>query len=215
MIEMFRGSDDEVGYGGVRILPVMFQDDIMRAVDSVLAARAGNVKVNAVRNAKQLRLNPDKTSYIMFGGKKELAMAREEISKSPIMCGQFKTKEKVVDKWLGDMFHQDGLPASVRATIEEREAKVKGTCYEAVAIVEDWRAQVIGGFRSAIHLFEMAIIPTLLYNAEMWIGISKESEEKLGNLQLFFLRLAMKVPQGTPKLALRSETGVMSMKLRC
>ena len=60
----------------------------------------------------------------------------------------------------------------------------------------------------------MAILPTLLYNAETWIGITKESEEKLENLQLFFLRLALKVPQGTPKLALRSETGVLSMKLR-
>ena len=34
MMEMFRGSDDEVSYGGVRILPVMFQDDVMRAVDN-------------------------------------------------------------------------------------------------------------------------------------------------------------------------------------
>ena len=74
------------------ILPVMFQGDIMRAVDSVLAARAGNVKVNAVMNAKQLQLTPDMTTYIMFGGKKELAVAREEISISPIMCGQFMTK---------------------------------------------------------------------------------------------------------------------------
>jgi hypothetical protein len=110
------------------------------------------------------------------------------------------TKEKVVDKWLGDMFHQDGLSASVRATIEEREAKIIGACYKAVAIVKDWRAQVIGGFHSAIDLFEMAILPTLVYNAETWIGITKESEEKLENLQLLFLRLALKVPQRTPQL---------------
>jgi hypothetical protein len=49
-------------------------------VDSILAARAGNVKVNTVMNAKQLHLNHDKTSYIMFGGKKKLAVAREGIS---------------------------------------------------------------------------------------------------------------------------------------
>ena len=60
-------------------------------------------------------------------------------------------------------------------TIEARDAKVKGACYETVAIVEDWRAQVIGGFHSAIDLFELAILPTLLYNAETWIGINKES----------------------------------------
>ena len=69
---------------------------------------------------------------------------------SPIMCGSFMTKEKVEDKWLGDMFHQDGLAASVMATITSREAKVKGACYEAAAIVVDWRAQVVGGFMSAI-----------------------------------------------------------------
>ena len=38
------------------------------------------------------------------------------------------------------MFHQEGLSASVIATIKDREAKVKGACYEAAAIVEDWRA---------------------------------------------------------------------------
>ena len=75
---------------------------------------------------KQLKLNPDKTSYILFGKKKELEVAREEISLSPIVCGNFTTKEKVMDKWLGDLFHQGGLAASVEATIEDRESKVKG-----------------------------------------------------------------------------------------
>ena len=34
------------------------------------------------------------------------------------------------------------------------------------------------------------------------------------NLQLFFVRLVLRVPQGTPKVALRSETGLLSIKLR-
>ena len=107
----------------------------MRAVDSVDAARAGNVKVNSVMRSKQLQLNPDKTSYIMFGRKKDLALERQETERSPIMCGNFITREKVMDKWLGDIFHQDGLAAYVRATLADREAKVKGAFYEAVAIV--------------------------------------------------------------------------------
>ena len=40
---------------------------------------------------------------------------------------------------------------------------MKACCYEAAAIVEDMRAQCGGGFRSAIDLLEMAILPTLLY----------------------------------------------------
>ena len=214
MVDMFQGSEDEVRYGGVRMLPLMFQDDIMRAVDSISAARAGNVKVDSVMKSKQLCLNPDKTGYIMFGHKREVAAAREEVVVSPIVCGNFITKEKVADKWLGDMFHQEGLAASVIATIDDREPKVKAAFYEAAAIVEDWRCQVVGGYLSALDLFELAILPTLLYNAETWMDISKAAVERLENLQLFYLRLTLRVPQSTPKIALRAETGMLSMKLR-
>ena len=214
IVDMFAGSEEEVGYGGVRVLPLMFQDDIMRVAGSVLSARAGNVKVAAVMRSKQLRLNPDKTGYIIVGKKRAVEEVRREIEMEPIMCGDFVTKEKVCDKWLGDMFHQDGLAASVTATIEDREPKIKGALYEAAAIVDDWRAQCIGGFRSAVDLWELAILPTLLYNSETWVHIPKVAVDKLEDLQLFFVRLILRVPQGTPKVALQSETGLLSMKLR-
>ena len=211
---MFTGSEDEIGYGGVRVLPLMFQDDIMRAAGSVHSARAGNVKVAAVMRSKQLCLNPDKTGYIIFGRRKSVEVIRQEIEREPIRCGDFITKEKVCDKWLGDMFHQDGLSASVVATINDRKPKVKGALYEAAAIVEDWRAQCIGGFRSALDLWELAILPTLLYNSEMWVNIPKAAEETLEDLQCSFVRLILRVPRGTPRVALQSETGLLSMKLR-
>jgi hypothetical protein len=214
MVEMFSGSEDEVSYGGVRVLPLMFQDDIMRATDSVASARAGNIKVAAVMRSKQLCLNVDKTGYIIFGKEKDVEEVRKEIVREPIGCCDFITKEKVCDKWLGDLFHQDGLAASVLATVKEREAKIKGACYEVAAIVEDWRAQCLGGFRCAIDLFQLAILPSLLYNSETWVEIPSEAEDILENLQLFFVRLVLRVPQGTPKVALRSETGLLSMKLR-
>ena len=214
MVEMFAGSQEEVSYGGVRILPLMFQDDIMRAAGSVTSARVGNIKVNAVMRSKQLCLNVDKTGYILFGKKKDVEEARREIKEEPICCGDFITREKVCDKWLGDLFHQDGLAASVLATVKDREAKIKGACYEVAAIIEDWRAQCLGGFRCALDLFQLAIIPSVLYNSETWVQIPAEAVEILENLQLFFVRLILKVPQGTPKAALRSETGLLSMKLR-
>ena len=130
------------------------------------------------------------------------------------MCGNFVTKEKVADKWLGNLFHQNGLAASVMATIMERQPKVKAACYEAAAIIDDWRMQCIGGFLCAIDIFELAILPTLLYNADTWVVISKEALEKLEDIQHFFIRLVLRVPKGTPLPALRSETGMMSMKIR-
>ena len=117
--EMFASSGDEVGYGAVKIQPLMFQDDIMRAVGSVEAARAGCIKVNSVMNSKQLELNKDKTSFIIYGRKDDVARVRKEVENSPIMCGSFATKERIMDKWSGDMLHQDGLAASVKATVED------------------------------------------------------------------------------------------------
>ena len=133
---------------------------------------------------------------------------------SPIICSGFITREKYCDKWLGDMFHGDGLGECVMATIREREAKVKSACYEAAAIVEDWRSQCIGGFRSALDLFELTILPTLLNNAETWVEMTEEAVNMLEELQLFFVRLVLRVPKSTPKPALKSETGLTSMKLR-
>ena len=60
----------------------------------------------------------------------------------------------------------------------------------------------------------MAILPTLLYNAETWVEISREAEERLENIQLFYLRLVLRLPKGTPKPALLSETGLLGMKYR-
>ena len=140
VVDMFGGSDKEVRYVGV---PAMFQDDIMRAADSIEAARAGNIKMASVMYSKQLTLNQDKTGFILFGKEARTRQARKEIALSPIFCGDFITKEKVADKWLGDMFHQGGLAESVLATISDREPKIKAACYDAAAIVKDWRSQCL------------------------------------------------------------------------
>ena len=44
--------------------------------------------------------------------------------------------------------------------------------------------------------------------------MDKQTEERLEDLQLFFVRLILRVPVSTPKAALRSETGLRSMKHR-
>ena len=124
-MKMFAVSDDEVRYGSVRIVPLMFQADIMRALDGVADARAGNIKVTSTMKSKQLQLNPNKTSFIMFGKKTLVEDATIEVAISPITCGSVVTKEKVADKCLGDMFHQGVLAASVIATIKDREPEVR------------------------------------------------------------------------------------------
>ena len=85
---MFKGSKDEVCYGDIRAQPIIFQDDIIRMNDDVLAASAGNIKLNMVMSQKQLKF----IGYILMGGSEVVDRTRGLLSKSPLLCGQFETK---------------------------------------------------------------------------------------------------------------------------
>ena len=102
----------------------------------------------------------------------------------------------------------------VKANIDDREPKVRASCFEAAAIIKDWRAQCVGGFRTALDIFELEILPPLLYNAETCADISEDTVERLEKIQLLFLRLVLRVLGGRPKPALRSETGMLSMRTK-
>ena len=111
-------------------------------------------------------MHPDKTGIIVFGRREQRVNAEKELSNNPVKFDHFEMKTKVKDKWLGEILHEDGLAASVHATILDREGKVKGAIREAIAIMEDFRMQKIGGLMGGIDLWEVAIIPSLLNNAE-------------------------------------------------
>ena len=109
---------------------------------------------------------------------------------------------------------RDGLDASIKATVVSRSGKVKAAIFEIKAIIEDLRMQSIGGLLCAIDIWELAIIPSLMFNSEMWVGISEESILQLESIQNLFLRTLLETPFSTPKPAMKWETGVLSMKTR-
>ena len=211
MNEHFEGSSDEVKYGGVKIQPEIFQDDILRLAPDVASARAGNVKIDSVMKQKQLQLNDTITGYILMGDPTIANVTRRELSAVPLMCGSIKTKEKNEDKYLGDML-AESLSQSILATINDRQAKVRGAMMEAKLLVEDFRSQAIGGILSGLDLWEAAIIQTLLYNCSIWMEIGKVAEDKLEDLQLYYLRLLLAVPVSCPKVALCLHMGSLAMK---
>ena len=85
---------------------------------------------------------------------------------------------------------------------------------QAKLLVEDFRAQALGGIVVGLDMWEAAILPTLLYNCSTWVELDKEAEEKLEDLKLHYLRLFLAVPVSCPKVALILHTGVLSMKHR-
>ena len=140
--------------------------------------------------------------------------AEKELSNNPVKFDNFEMKKKMKDKWLGEILHEDGLAASVHATILDREGKVKGAIREAIAIMEDFRMQKIGGLMGGIDLWEVAIIPSLLNNAETWVEINEMSVTLLEELQNSFIRKIFRTKKTTPKVALTFETGMLPMRLR-
>ena len=72
--------------------------------------------------------------------------------------------------------------------------------------------QGIGGMMAAWVLWEGALIPFLLSGAGTWTGITSTELDRLDGLQDLFWRVMFKVPESCPRIALRAETRMMSMK---
>ena len=58
------------------------------------------------------------------------------------------------------------------------------------------------------------MIPSLLSGAGTWTGITSNEEDKLDKIQDFFWRVILRVPELCPRIALRAETRMISMKHR-
>ena len=54
--------------------------------------------------------------------------------------------------------------------------------------------EVAGGLSGGLQLWEMAVLPMLLNNADMWTEMSKEAENELDKLQNLFLTVLLGVP---------------------
>ena len=73
------GGGDEMTYGKVPLAPFIFMDDIIYGAEGIKSARIANEKIDKVVKSLNLRLNEDKTSYILIGSKKQTSDIRREL----------------------------------------------------------------------------------------------------------------------------------------
>ena len=73
------------------------------------SARSCNNKIETIMNMKQLNVNVDKSSYILLGGKDQVAKIRKYITENPLLLNGEIVKEKSSEKHLGDHIHSEGL----------------------------------------------------------------------------------------------------------
>ena len=208
----FSGSRDEVGYSNVRLQPMILQDDISRLCSSTESARAAIRRIETMMKLKQLTINLDKSSYIVCKNSSQSQNIKDDLLQNPLTYDGIPMKEKLCEKYLGDMLSGEGLSASVKATISERHGRIFTDILEVKTILENYRANRAGGVSVGIMLWEMAILPSLLNNSETWINIDEESLRKLENLQFTMLRFIFSTPASTPKAALLWDTGILPME---
>ena len=92
-------------------------------------------------------------------------------------------------KCLGDWLSSFGLADSVSATVMKRKGLAVHSIHEIRAVVDDCRSLVCGGLEAGLDIWEMAVLPMLLYNSSCWMEISpqtiwKESKDSFIDVSL-------------------------------
>ena len=97
----------------------------------------------------------------------------------PMLQGKF-------EKYLG-FFLGATAAESIAATVDKRLGIATKALYEARAIVEDSRADSIGGLTVMFNIFEHAIAPMLFYSCEVWYPLNNKVIKKLNRLKITYL----------------------------
>ena len=210
----FEGSMYEVSYGNVRLSPLLFQDDSLRLTTSLEGARDGCKRMEMVMGSKALDLNTDKSIYLLATKKKNLKRIRDEIERDPIIYSGTRIKEKTTEKWLGSIIDARGVKESTITTINERKLRIFTAINEIISIIEDSRLNQLGGLRSALDIWNIAIIPALLNNAEVFTILDSSVQKMLEDFQSYLLRGLLAVPKSCPIPSLAYESNSLQMKVR-
>ena len=162
---------------------------------------------------KQLQMNVSKCGTLFFGKKKEVEKIRSEIEESKCLTiNSNPVPFKITEKYLGDFFHCEGLAKSAETTVNKRFGLALNSVIELKCVIEDFRMHKLGGINCGLEIFNIAILPALLYNSETWFEIADTTIDRLDRLQLILLRNLFAVPSSTPIPALSWDSGQLSMK---
>ena len=85
---------------------------------------------------------------------------------------------------------------------------------EIKSVIEDCRADFVGGIQAGLNLWEGGVIPMILNNSGTWIDIKKTTMKTLEDLQLMMLRYVFKALKTTPSLALWWDGNLTPMNIR-
>ena len=212
--EFFHDSEYEISYGEVTLQPILYQDDVARMSVDLESAQMGNNKMEAMAESKLLNYNLEKSCFLLVGKEAARNEMQQQLLNHPLtLCGQ-NMKQENSAKYLGDWISCLGLAGSVDATVKKRKGLATLAIFEIRAVIEDCRSEICGGLKAGIDIWELAVIPKLLFNSGTWMDISANTMQELEELQIKFYRCLLAVGSGCPIPSLYWETGGMLIKNR-
>ena len=180
----FNTTSNVMYYGNVRAQPLSYQDDVGTLCASIEMAECQATHLTNMLKEKILHAHPDKYGLLLLGSEKFRENIKNSIKNNPIYLDKFKLQTKVCEKYLGQMIKSD-LASSALATVQDRQAKIKGAEMEIKCLIEDFNMQAMGGLVAAWELWERALIPSLLSGAGTWLGDIKEAVKLANQIQNF------------------------------
>ena len=142
-------------------------------------AQESNNRMEAVLESKLLNFNLDKSVFLVIGKKNFKKAIEKKLEECPLTLCNEKMKQVDAYSYLGDVISDKGVAHSALATINKRYGSAYKAIFEIKVIIEDARSEVPGSFITAMKLWEMAVMPSLLNSAECWFQISGEAIKKL------------------------------------
>ena len=113
-------------------------------------------------------------------------------------------------KYLGIWVNKDG---NCMLQIEKKKEQVKGQVSALISLASYYNVGPLY-VMMRLKLYELCIVPSILYNLEGWNRLTKKEIEKLETIQHRTLCTLLQLPKTTPYIGLLSELGMWRMEER-
>ena len=163
-----------------------FQNDKGKVSPDVKSAQDANRRMEDMIEKKLLSFNQQKSQFMVIGSEKARKKLLNQLEITPLMLAGKNMILATNLKYLGDQL-APSLATSVEMTVNKRTRIVSHSVYEIRTVIDDKRAEAVGGLSLAFTIWEMAIIPMLLFSSETWIGMKKKTTKELEKLQLKYI----------------------------
>ena len=187
----------------------IFMDDVFRMGENVESTQYANNVMEELVGKKSLKLNFDKSSYVIMGNKKSKRIMSSQLKKTPLILNNKEMQEEKMIKYLGD-FLASNLEESVHNTVVKRASIARHSIYEIRSVVEDTRADRAGALNIAFDLWEQGLLGMILYNSETWVSMKKKTLKVLDDLFHLFCRVVLRTSVSCPKVSFYWESASLT-----